>query len=131
MLSTLTAERNELRDNARRAMRVAWALTQETQTVEDAVTDLVRQVREARVQRDEALAALRRMVASATPHPVEHPSMTAAWKVAGTILAKYPEGPCSTCGKPGDEVTRELDELVDRMQTPGARKAARKLFEDE
>jgi uncharacterized protein YeaC (DUF1315 family) len=32
-------------------------------------------------------AALRMMVASAHPHPTEHPTMTAAWKVAEKLLS--------------------------------------------
>lgn len=36
----------------------------------------------------ELLAALEQMVASAFPHPVEHPSMTAAWAVARSAIAK-------------------------------------------
>lgn len=52
----LTRERDELLRDIKNGMRVAWALTQETQTVEDMATDLVRQVREARQQRDEARA---------------------------------------------------------------------------
>lgn len=47
-------ERDEYRADIKNGMRIAWALTQETQTVEDMATDLVRQVREARQQRDEA-----------------------------------------------------------------------------
>lgn len=36
----------------------------------------------------ELLAALREVVDSATPHPVDHPSMTAAWKTARAAIAK-------------------------------------------
>lgn len=57
----LTRERDELLRDIKNGMRVAWALTQETQTVEDMATDLVRQVREARQQRDEAQANLDRV----------------------------------------------------------------------
>jgi hypothetical protein len=32
--------------------------------------------------------ALKVMLASAMPHPVEHPTMTAAWKIARAALAK-------------------------------------------
>lgn len=34
------------------------------------------------------LAALKQMVASAKPHPAEHPTMTAAWAVAEVAIAK-------------------------------------------
>ena len=34
------------------------------------------------------LEALKVMVASAFPHPVEHPAMTAAWKVAEAAIEK-------------------------------------------
>jgi hypothetical protein len=41
---------------------------------------------------------LRLMVDSAVPHPVEHPTMTAAWKVARAALADPPATE-SDCGK--------------------------------
>ena len=34
------------------------------------------------------LAALKQVVSSAFPHPVNHPTMTAAWKVAQAAIAK-------------------------------------------
>lgn len=54
-------EHDALKADFKNGMRVAWALTQETQTVEDATTDLVRQVREARAQRDALKAELASM----------------------------------------------------------------------
>lgn len=37
----------------------------------------------------ELIAALRTMLASAYPHPVEHPTMTAAWATGRAALARY------------------------------------------
>lgn len=48
----LKAERDALTNLIKDGMRVANQLTQETQTPEEMATDLVRQVREARLQRD-------------------------------------------------------------------------------
>lgn len=48
----------ELRADRARALRAAYALTDDTQTVEEAVSALVRQVLDARVERDEALNQL-------------------------------------------------------------------------
>ena len=36
----------------------------------------------------ELLAALEVMIQSAHPHPTEHPTMTAAWKIARAAIAK-------------------------------------------
>jgi hypothetical protein len=40
----------------------------------------------------ELLEALKQMVDSAHPHPVEHPTMTAAWEVARAAIAKAEGG---------------------------------------
>jgi hypothetical protein len=37
---------------------------------------------------DDLVAALQAMLASAHPHPVEHPTMTAAWAQAREVLAR-------------------------------------------
>lgn len=37
----------------------------------------------------ELVEALRVMVASAAPHPVDHPAMTEAWRAARAVLAKH------------------------------------------
>lgn len=42
-------------------------------------------------QRAALAAALEKMLASAVPHPVEHPTMTEAWKVARAALAALKE----------------------------------------
>lgn len=42
--------------------------------------------------RDQLLAALKQVLASASPHPVEHPRMTAAWKVARAAVERVAVG---------------------------------------
>jgi hypothetical protein len=39
----------------------------------------------------EALDVIRALLKSAHPHPVEHPTMTAAWKKAEAFLARFPQ----------------------------------------
>lgn len=53
------------------------------------------------------LAACKQALASAVPHPVEHPTMTAAWAVLREAIAKAEGEPaedtwnCPNCGEPG------------------------------
>lgn len=61
-VSSYNDERTRLRDRDR-AMRLADELTLDTQSAEDAVCDLIRQVREARADRDEVHARLGRIAA--------------------------------------------------------------------
>lgn len=46
---------------------------------------------QARADVAELVESLRTMLASAYPHPTEHPTMTEAWKIANAALAKHSE----------------------------------------
>lgn len=41
---------------------------------------------------------VRNLLVSATPHPMENPTMHAAWKEAGKVVTKFPNVSCSQCG---------------------------------
>lgn len=62
-IATLRAEVERLKDDTARGLRRAYDLTLETQTVDEAVADLVRLVRSARAERDESLGKVERLQA--------------------------------------------------------------------
>lgn len=62
----------ELEQDIRTGLRIAHQLTEETQTVEEACTDLVRLVREARKTRDERDAKIAEMVRELTAEKERH-----------------------------------------------------------
>jgi len=61
--------------------------------VEDVLCAKVSELVSAALRREEVLrVALDTMLKSAVPHPVEHPTMTAAWKTARAALSACDEG---------------------------------------
>ncbi len=79
-------EKNRKRD-------AAWAAKWAQQKKAWADRDAQRAEELRRLSRyDEAIELLRKMEASANPHPMDHPTMFDAWKQARTFLYTEPKG---------------------------------------
>jgi hypothetical protein len=62
----------------------------------------------------ESLDIIRTLLKSAVPHPVEHPTMTAAWKQAEEFLERVKQGPQIVCvDDPSDSFAYQGADIIE------------------